>query len=102
MGNNSEFLAGHIGKAFQTGSASRFDNKRRIHREARLPGGNRIVGRWKRYSTQSRMTGQMKAGAAGENKFNLIFSGDNVETVVADCTDQPGLFGSTSSTAPTK
>lgn len=37
----------------------------------------------------------MKVEAAGPNKYNLIFSGNNVETIVADGTDQPGLFGST-------
>jgi hypothetical protein len=33
--------------------------------------------------------------AAGPNKYDLNFSGDNVETVTADGTDQPGLYGST-------
>ena len=37
----------------------------------------------------------MKVKAVGPNKYALIFSGDNVETVVADGTDQPALFGTT-------
>jgi hypothetical protein len=37
----------------------------------------------------------MRVESAGPNKYNLIFSGDNVETVVADGTDQPALFGTT-------
>jgi hypothetical protein len=37
----------------------------------------------------------MKVEAAGPNKYALNFSGDNVETIVADGTDQPGLFGTT-------
>ena len=37
----------------------------------------------------------MKVQAVGPNKYNLIFSGDNIETIVADGADQPGLFGTT-------
>ena len=54
-----------------------------------------FVGKWKLDPAHSKLTDQMKVEAAGPNKYNLIFSGDNVETVVADGTDQPGLFGST-------
>lgn len=54
-----------------------------------------FVGKWKLDPAHSRLTDQMKVEAAGPNKYNLIFSGDNVETVVADGTDQPGLFDST-------
>ncbi len=54
-----------------------------------------FVGRWKLDPTRSTLTDQMKVQAVGPNKYNLIFSGDNVETIVADGTDQPGLFGST-------
>jgi hypothetical protein len=54
-----------------------------------------FAGKWKLDSTKSKLTDQMKVEAAGPNKYNLIFSGDNVESVVADGTDQPGLFGTT-------
>ena len=52
-----------------------------------------FLGKWKLDPAHSRLTDQMKVGLAGPNKYNLIFSGDNVETVTADGTDQPGLFG---------
>ncbi len=54
-----------------------------------------FAGKWKLNPSKSKLTDQMKVEAAGPNKYNLIFSGDNVETVVADGTDQPGLFGTT-------
>jgi hypothetical protein len=54
-----------------------------------------FTGKWKLDSSRSRLTDQMKVEAVGPNKYSLIFSGDNVETVVADGTDQPGLFGTT-------
>ena len=54
-----------------------------------------FTGKWKLNPSRSTLTDQMKVQAVGPNKYNLIFSGDNVETVVADGTDQPGLFGST-------
>ena len=56
---------------------------------------NPFVGKWKLDPAHSRLTDQMKVEAAGPHKYNLNFSGDNVETVVADGTDQPGLFGTT-------
>jgi hypothetical protein len=54
-----------------------------------------FLGKWKLDPSHSRLTDQMKVESAGPNKYNLIFSGDNVETVVADGTDQPALFGTT-------
>ena len=54
-----------------------------------------FLGKWKLDPAHSRLTDQMKVEAAGLNKFNMNFSGDNVETIVADGTDQPGLFGTT-------
>lgn len=56
---------------------------------------NVFLGKWKLDPAHSRLTDQMIVESVGPNKYNLIFSGDNVETVVADGTDQPGLFGST-------
>jgi hypothetical protein len=54
-----------------------------------------FAGKWKLNPAKSTLTDEMKVQAAGPNKYNLIFSGDNVESIVADGTDQPGLFGTT-------
>lgn len=54
-----------------------------------------FLGKWKLDPAHSRLTDQMKVGAAGPNTYTLNFSGDDVETIVADGTDQPGLYGST-------
>lgn len=54
-----------------------------------------FAGTWKLNPAKSKLTDQMKVEAAGSNKYTFIFSGDNSETIVADGTDQPGLFGTT-------
>lgn len=54
-----------------------------------------FVGKWKLDPARSRLTDQMKVEAAGPNRYNFIFSGDNVETITADGTDQQGLYDST-------
>jgi hypothetical protein len=54
-----------------------------------------FLGKWKLDPAHSKLTDQMKVESAGPNKYLLNFSGDNVETIVADGTDQPGLYGST-------
>jgi hypothetical protein len=59
------------------------------------PASDPLVGKWKLDPSKSRLTDQMKVESAGPNKYNFIFSPDNVETIVADGTDQAGLFGST-------
>lgn len=56
-------------------------------------------GTWKLNPAKSKLTDEMKIDAAGPNRYILNFSGDNTETIVADGTDQPGLFGSTFSIA---
>jgi hypothetical protein len=56
-----------------------------------------LAGTWKLNPAKSKLTDQMKVTEAGPNTYTLNFSGDNTETVVADGTDQPGLFGSTAS-----
>jgi hypothetical protein len=58
---------------------------------------NPFEGKWKLNPSRSVLIDQMKVSAAGPNRYSLNFTGDNVETVVADGTDQPGLFGSTAS-----
>jgi hypothetical protein len=56
-----------------------------------------LAGNWKLNPAKSKLTDQMQVEEAGSNTYTLTFSGDNHETVVADGTDQPGLFGSTAS-----
>jgi hypothetical protein len=54
-----------------------------------------FVGKWKLDPAHSQLVDQMKVEAAGANRYRFNFSGDNVETIVADGTDQPGLYGTT-------
>ena len=54
-----------------------------------------FAGTWKLDPAKSKLTDQMKVEAAGPNKYTFIFSGDNSETIAADGTDQPGIFGTT-------
>jgi hypothetical protein len=54
-----------------------------------------FAGTWKLDPAKSKLTDQMKVEAAGPNKYTFIFSGDNAETIAADGTDQPGIFGTT-------
>jgi hypothetical protein len=54
-----------------------------------------LVGKWKLDPSKSKATDLMRVAAAGENKYTLIFNSGDVETVAADGTDQPGVFGTT-------
>ena len=55
-----------------------------------------FLGKWKLDPSRSVLTDQMIVQSTSRpNTYNLIFSGDNVETIVADGTDQPGLYNST-------
>jgi hypothetical protein len=54
-----------------------------------------FVGQWKLNPSKSKLTDQMKVEAVGANKYVLDLGGGVPETVVADGTDQPGLFGTT-------
>jgi hypothetical protein len=54
-----------------------------------------FVGKWRLNPDKSTLTDQMRIEAVGENKYALTFAGGDPETVVADGTDQPALFGST-------
>jgi len=56
---------------------------------------NPFAGTWKLNPAKSKLTDQMKVESAGPNKYTFIFSGDNSETILADGTDQPGIFGTT-------
>jgi hypothetical protein len=54
-----------------------------------------LVGKWKLDPSKSKATDLMRVATAGENKYTLIFNSGHVETVAADGTDQPGIFGTT-------
>lgn len=54
-----------------------------------------FVGNWKLNPSKSTLTDQMKVDAAGDNKYAITFAGDVTDTVVADGTDQPAIFGTT-------
>lgn len=54
-----------------------------------------IAGNWKLDASRSKLFDEMKVAAAGPNAYALNFGGDNIETIVANGTDQPGLFGTT-------
>lgn len=58
-----------------------------------LAGTDPFVGKWKLDTVHSHLTDQMKVESAGANKYRFSFDGTNVETVVADGSDQPGLSG---------
>ena len=54
-----------------------------------------LIGKWKLDPSQSKRIDLMRVAEAGANKYTLIFNSGDVETVVADGTDQPGLSGTT-------
>jgi len=54
-----------------------------------------FVGKWKLNPSKSQLIDQMKVEAAGANKYALDLGGGTVETITADGTDQPGMFGTT-------
>ena len=57
-----------------------------------------LIGKWMLNPSKSKLADQMTIAPAGENKYTLTFAGaGETETLVADGTDQSGLFGSTSS-----
>jgi hypothetical protein len=54
-----------------------------------------FVGKWKLDLAKSKLSDEMKVGAAGANKYTFDFGSGEKETIVVDGTDQPGLFGTT-------
>jgi hypothetical protein len=54
---------------------------------------NPFIGDWKLDSSRSRMPDEMKVESKGGNKYAFDFGG-GVETIIADGTGQPGLYGS--------
>jgi hypothetical protein len=51
-----------------------------------------FIGQWKLDSSRSRTPDEMKVQSVGGNKYIFNFGG-GAETIVADGTDQPGLYG---------
>ena len=60
-----------------------------------LAAADPLVGKWKLDPSKSKITDMMKVEAAGPNRYALSFSPGAVETVVADGSDQPVLYGTT-------
>ena len=57
-----------------------------------------FVGKWKLNQSRSKLADQMTIETVGENKYRLTFSGTlESETIAADGTDQPGIYGTTMS-----
>ena len=57
---------------------------------------NPFVGKWKLNGSKSRLPDEMKVKKVTANKYAFAFEGgDYGETIVADGTDQPGVFGTT-------
>jgi hypothetical protein len=54
-----------------------------------------FVGKWKVNPSKSTLTDEMKVEAVGANKYALTFGPGQVDTIVADGSDQPALQGTT-------
>jgi hypothetical protein len=60
-----------------------------------LAASDPFAGNWTLNPGKSKLTDQMKVDAEGPNKYTFHLSATNPETIVADGTDQPGIFGTT-------
>ena len=56
---------------------------------------NPFVGKWKVNPSKSKLTDEMKVEAVGANKYTFTFGPGQVDTIVADGSDQPALQGTT-------
>lgn len=54
-----------------------------------------FVGQWKVDPSKSKLYDEMKVEAAGANRYTLTFGPGQVDTIVADGSDQPALSGTT-------
>lgn len=54
-----------------------------------------FVGKWKVNLSKSKLNDEMKVEAAGANRYAITFGPGQVDTVVADGSDQPALRGTT-------
>jgi hypothetical protein len=60
-------------------------------------GGGRpfFLGQWKVNPSKSKLYDEMKVELAGANRYTFTFGPGQVDTVVADGSDQPALSGTT-------
>src|SRR5271163_1802565 len=56
---------------------------------------NPFVGKWKVNPSKSKLNDEMKVEVAGANRYAITFGPGQVDTVVADGSDQPSLGGTT-------
>jgi hypothetical protein len=56
---------------------------------------NPFVGKWKVNPSKSKLTDELKVEAVGANKYTFTFGPGQVDTIVADGSDQPALQGTT-------
>src|SRR5881394_2570949 len=54
-----------------------------------------FVGKWKVDPSKSKLCDELKVEASGANKYTLTFGPGQVDTIVADGSDQPALSGTT-------
>src|ERR1700758_1300291 len=54
-----------------------------------------LIGKWKVDPSKSKLYDEMKVEAVGANKYTFTFGPGQVDTVVADGSDQPALQGTT-------
>ncbi len=54
---------------------------------------NPFAGKWRMNPSKSTTVDEMKVDSAGGNKYALDLGGGFVETIAADGTDQPGVYG---------
>ena len=54
-----------------------------------------FIGKWKVNPSKSKLTDELKVEAVGENKYALTFGPGQVDTIVADGSDQPAVSGTT-------
>ena len=54
-----------------------------------------FVGKWKVNASKSKLNDEMKVEAAGANRYALTLGPGQVDTIVADGSDQPALQGTT-------
>lgn len=57
--------------------------------------GASFVGDWKLNLSKSKVIDIMKVGSVGANQYSFDFGAGKAESIVADGTDQPGIFGTT-------
>jgi hypothetical protein len=56
---------------------------------------NPFAGKWKVKPSESKLNDEMKVEAAGANRYTITFGPGQVDTIVADGSDQPALSGTT-------